>query len=60
MTWANKLAHSKLVKGATEVKPIRKAMEKVSETPLIMNVEFTSMDGEMTLNVPPLPSDRIW
>uniref|UniRef100_A0A914YGX8 SMP-LTD domain-containing protein n=1 Tax=Panagrolaimus superbus TaxID=310955 RepID=A0A914YGX8_9BILA len=56
----DKVAHSKIFKAATHLKPIKKAMEEVSSTRLILNVEVTSLEGTLALNLPPPPSDRLW
>uniref|UniRef100_A0AC35GYH3 SMP-LTD domain-containing protein n=1 Tax=Panagrolaimus sp. PS1159 TaxID=55785 RepID=A0AC35GYH3_9BILA len=56
----DKVAHSKIFKAATNMKPIKKAMEEVSSTRLVLNVEITSLEGTLALNLPPPPSDRLW
>ena len=35
-------------------------MEEVSSTRLVLNVEITSLEGTLALNLPPPPSDRLW
>lgn len=56
----DKIAQSKYFKEASELKPIRKVMEEISSTPLILNVEVTALEGTMTINMPLPPSDRLW
>ncbi|KAI1722751.1 testis-expressed protein 2 [Ditylenchus destructor] len=56
----DKIAASKYFQNASELKPIRKLMEEVSSTRLILNVEVTALEGIMTINIPPPPSDRLW
>lgn len=56
----DKIASSNIFKEASELKPIRKMMEEISSTRLMLNVEVTELEGTMTTNVPPPPSDRLW
>lgn len=56
----DKIAHSKFFKDASELKPIKKMMEEISSTRLILNVEITSLEGSFCMNIPPPPSDRLW
>ncbi|EYC06165.1 hypothetical protein Y032_0078g1219 [Ancylostoma ceylanicum] len=35
-------------------------IEDVSSTPLILNVEVEMLEGPITVNIPPPPSDRLW
>lgn len=35
-------------------------MEEISSTRLMLNVEITFLQGTMTINIPPPPSDRLW
>jgi hypothetical protein len=60
LNFVDKFAHSKIFKAATHLKPIKKAMEEVSSTRLVLNVEITSLDGTLSINLPPPPSDRLW
>ncbi|CAD5212419.1 unnamed protein product [Bursaphelenchus okinawaensis] len=56
----DKIASSNFFKEASELKPIRKMMQDISSTRLMLNVEITELNGTMTVNVPPPPSDRLW
>lgn len=56
----DKIAHSKYFREASELRPIRKMMEDISSTRLMLNVEITTLEGTMTCNFPPPPSDRLW
>uniref|UniRef100_A0A915DLU3 SMP-LTD domain-containing protein n=1 Tax=Ditylenchus dipsaci TaxID=166011 RepID=A0A915DLU3_9BILA len=56
----DKITHSDLFKSASELKLVRKAMEEISDTQLVINVEITELQGTMMLNIPPPPSDRLW
>lgn len=56
----NKIAASNYFQKATENKYIKKAMENVSNCQLLLSVEVKKIAGTVALNIPPLPSDRIW
>ncbi|PSN49759.1 hypothetical protein C0J52_08478, partial [Blattella germanica] len=56
----NKIAASKYFQQATEYKYIKRAMERVSNTNLVLTVEVNGLIGTLTLNIPPPPSDRLW
>ena len=56
----DKIAQSKYFQQATEYKYIKKAMEGVSNTRLMLNVELRSLIGTLAVNVPPPPTDRLW
>ncbi|KAI3414028.1 hypothetical protein GPALN_011494 [Globodera pallida] len=56
----DRIAHSKYFREATELKPIRKMMEEISSMRLLLNVDVTALEGTMTYNIPPPPSDRLW
>ncbi|KAE9546390.1 hypothetical protein FO519_010398, partial [Halicephalobus sp. NKZ332] len=60
LDFVDKIAHSKYFKEAAELKPIKKVMEEISSTRLVLNVEVTSLVGTCTMNLPPPPSDRLW
>ncbi|VDD88311.1 unnamed protein product [Enterobius vermicularis] len=56
----DKIASSKYFQGASQLKPVKKMMEGISSTRLMLNVYVTCVEGTMTLNLPPPPSDRLW
>ncbi|GLH02915.1 Uncharacterized protein GBIM_08862 [Gryllus bimaculatus] len=56
----NKIAASKYFQQATDYKYIKRAMEEVSNTRIILSVEVKGLAGTLTLNLPPPPSDRLW
>ncbi|VDN52355.1 unnamed protein product [Dracunculus medinensis] len=56
----DKIANSKYFQEASELKPVKKMMEEISSTRLMLNVEITFLQGTMTINIPPPPSDRLW
>ena len=60
LDFVDKIANSKYFKEASELKPIKKMMEEISSTRLMLNVDVTSLEGTCTLNLPPPPSDRLW
>lgn len=45
---------------ASEISYIRKAMEEVSNTRVIVIVELKALVGVLAINIPPPPSDRFW
>ena len=56
----DKIAASKYFQHATDNKYIKRAMEDISNTPLILRVFVQELSGVMSINLPPPPSDRIW
>ncbi|CAI4232957.1 unnamed protein product [Auanema sp. JU1783] len=55
-----KAAQSKFFQKAAKHPRVAKFMEEMSSTPLILNVEIEQLEGTMTINIPPPPSDRLW
>lgn len=60
MRFVDKIAKSKYFQKATETEFIKKKMEEVSNTPLLLTVELQEVRGRLTVNIPPPPTDRIW
>lgn len=60
MRFVDKIAKSKYFQKATETEFIKKKMEEVSNTPLLLTVELLEVKGRLTVNIPPPPTDRIW
>ncbi|XP_068081873.1 testis-expressed protein 2 [Anabrus simplex] len=56
----NKIAASKYFQHVTEYKYIKRAMEEVSNTKIMLTVELNGVVGTLALNIPPHPSDRLW
>uniref|UniRef100_A0A915PNS3 SMP-LTD domain-containing protein n=1 Tax=Setaria digitata TaxID=48799 RepID=A0A915PNS3_9BILA len=56
----DKIASSNIFQGASELKPVKKMMEGISSTRLLLNVDVIRLEGTMTVNMPPPPSDRLW
>lgn len=60
MRFVDKIAKSKYFQKATETEFIKKKMEEVSNTPLLLTVEVQECKGTLAVNIPPPPTDRIW
>ncbi|XP_029950394.1 testis-expressed protein 2-like isoform X2 [Salarias fasciatus] len=60
MRFVDKIAKSKYFQKATETEFIKKKMEEVSNTPLLLSVELQQLQGTLAVNIPPPPTDRIW
>ncbi|XP_057699703.1 testis-expressed protein 2-like isoform X1 [Corythoichthys intestinalis] len=60
MRFVDKIAKSKYFQKATETEFIKKKMEEVSNTPLLLTVEVQKLQGTLAVNIPPPPTDRIW
>lgn len=60
LRWVDKLAQSRCFQQATENKFVKRAMEEVSNTPLFLTVEIHGLIGTLAINIPPLPTDRLW
>nr|XP_039265390.1 testis-expressed protein 2-like [Styela clava]XP_039265391.1 testis-expressed protein 2-like [Styela clava] len=54
------ITKSKYFQKATENSYIKKKLETVSNTPLILMAELHQCQGTICVNIPPPPSDRIW
>lgn len=60
MRFVDKITKSKYFQKATETEFIKKKMEEVSNTPLLLTVEVQHLQGTLAVNIPPPPTDRIW
>ncbi|XP_032832096.2 testis-expressed protein 2 isoform X2 [Petromyzon marinus] len=56
----DKITKSRYFQRATENEFIKKKMEEVSNTPLMLTVSLQECQGVLALNIPPPPTDRIW
>ncbi|XP_077979681.1 testis-expressed protein 2-like [Glandiceps talaboti] len=56
----NRVAKSKYFQKAAENSYIKKAIEEVSNLPLVLTVEVKGLHGTLAVNLPPPPSDRLW
>ncbi|GMT15483.1 hypothetical protein PFISCL1PPCAC_6780 [Pristionchus fissidentatus] len=53
-------ARSSIFQKAAKLSKVAKVINDISSTRLILNVEVEAIEGTMTINLPPPPSDRIW
>lgn len=60
MRFVDKITKSKYFQKATETEFIKKKMEEVSNTPLLLTVEVQELQGTLAVNIPPPPTDRMW
>ncbi|KAM5125105.1 testis-expressed protein 2 [Mantella aurantiaca] len=60
MRFVDKITKSKYFQKATETEFIKKKIEEVSNTPLLLTVEVQECQGTLAINIPPPPTDRIW
>ncbi|XP_032896953.1 testis-expressed protein 2-like [Amblyraja radiata] len=60
LRFVDKIAKSKYFQKATENEFIKKKIEEVSNTPLLLTVEVQELTGTLVVNIPPPPTDRIW
>ncbi|KAJ8251219.1 hypothetical protein GJAV_G00218610 [Gymnothorax javanicus] len=60
LKFVDKIAKSKYFQKATENEYIKKKIEEVSNTPLLLTVEVQELSGPLAVNIPPPPTDRIW
>uniref|UniRef100_A0A914PJN4 SMP-LTD domain-containing protein n=1 Tax=Panagrolaimus davidi TaxID=227884 RepID=A0A914PJN4_9BILA len=56
----DRFAHSKAAKKFTEIKKVRKTIEKISAKTITINVDVSYVHGTLAVNIPAPPSDRIW
>ncbi|XP_021328188.1 testis-expressed protein 2 isoform X1 [Danio rerio] len=60
LKFVDKIAKSKYFQKATENEYIKKKIEEMSNTPLLLAVEVQELSGTLVVNIPPPPTDRIW
>ncbi|KAK1129785.1 hypothetical protein K0M31_019496 [Melipona bicolor] len=60
LSMVDKIAANKYFQHATELSYVRRAMEGVSNTEIRLMVTVSSIEGCLSLNIPPAPSDRLW
>ncbi|XP_026789021.3 testis-expressed protein 2 isoform X1 [Pangasianodon hypophthalmus] len=60
MKFVDKITKNKYFQKATENEFIKKKIEEVSNTPLLLTVELQECKGMLAVNIPPPPTDRIW
>ncbi|MEE6497931.1 hypothetical protein FKM82_002931 [Ascaphus truei] len=56
----DKITKSRYFQRATENEFIKRKIEEVSNTPLLLTVEVQELEGTLAVNIPPPPTDRIW
>ncbi|KAK7134563.1 hypothetical protein R3I93_017856 [Phoxinus phoxinus] len=60
LKFVDKIAKSKYFQKAKENEYIKKKIEEMSNTPLLLAVEVKELSGTLAVNIPPPPTDRIW
>ncbi|XP_011300714.1 testis-expressed sequence 2 protein [Fopius arisanus] len=60
LSMVDKLAANKYFQHAAELSYVRRAMEGVSNTEIRLMVSVSSIEGCLSINIPPPPSDRLW
>uniref|UniRef100_A0A8C5Q930 SMP-LTD domain-containing protein n=1 Tax=Leptobrachium leishanense TaxID=445787 RepID=A0A8C5Q930_9ANUR len=60
LRFVDKIAKSRYFQKATENEYIKRKIEEVSNTPLLLTVEIQELEGSLAVNIPPPPTDRIW
>ncbi|XP_076398061.1 testis-expressed protein 2-like [Megachile rotundata] len=60
LSMVDRIAANKYFQHATELSYVRRAMEGVSNTEIRLMVTVSSIEGCLSVNVPPAPSDRLW
>ncbi|XP_076627173.1 uncharacterized protein LOC143344722 [Colletes latitarsis] len=60
LSMVDKIAANKYFQHATELSYVRRAMEGVSNMEIRLMVTVSSIEGCLSLNIPPAPSDRLW
>jgi len=60
LQFVDKISQSRYFQQATDYKYVRRAMEEVSNTRLVLDVELRSVVGTLAINIPPPPTDRFW
>ena len=56
----DRVAKSHYFHRVTENKFVKRAMEQVSNTRIVLSLEVNQLVGTMALNIPPPPTDRLW
>ncbi|XP_020295905.1 testis-expressed protein 2 [Pseudomyrmex gracilis] len=60
LNMVDKLTANKYFRHATELSYVRRAMEGVSNTEIKLMVNVSGIEGCLSVNIPPPPSDRLW
>lgn len=56
----DKLAQSSYFQHAAKNRYVKRAMDDLSNTPLVLTVEVQWLTGTLAVNIPPWPTDRLW
>lgn len=60
LNMVDRIAANKYFQHATELSYVRRAMEGVSNMEIRLMVTVSSIEGCVSINIPPAPSDRLW
>lgn len=60
MRIVDSIAKSKYFQKAADSEFVRKKLETVSNTPMLLSVELLQLKGTLVINIPPPPTDRVW
>ncbi|KAM4698092.1 LOW QUALITY PROTEIN: testis-expressed protein 2 [Rhinophrynus dorsalis] len=60
LRFVDKITKSRYFQKATENEYIKRKIEEVSNTRLLLTVEVQELEGTVAVNIPPPPTDRIW
>ena len=60
LNFMDRVAKSHYFRRVTETKFVKRAMQQVSNTRIVLSLEVSQIVGTMTLNIPPPPTDRLW
>lgn len=58
--FVDRIASSRYFQQATENRYIKRKLQDISNCPLVLVVQIQSLNGILTVNVPPPQTDRIW
>ncbi|XP_018649757.1 hypothetical protein Smp_022630 [Schistosoma mansoni] len=56
----DRITKSSYFQRAVDTKLVQRGMERLSNTPIILQVEIQMLSGTLLVNIPPPPSDRLW
>ncbi|KAK4475795.1 hypothetical protein MN116_001051 [Schistosoma mekongi] len=56
----DRITKSSYFQKAVDTKLVQRGMERLSNTPIVLQVEIQLLNGTLLVNIPPPPSDRLW
>nr|CAH8869916.1 unnamed protein product [Trichobilharzia regenti] len=56
----DRITKSSYFQKAVDTKLVQRGMERLSNTPIVLQVEIQMLSGQLLVNIPPPPSDRLW